>query len=303
MSAMIDIASSGTVDISRSLFIGIFSVRPADIRWSRTGSTSNSTFYDNAVNSGYSGAVFGAGNGTLTILDSTFLHNHTVNLNGGAIYNGGYPASHVVVRNTIIDAMGLHRCHVPVLRTHHRRRRQHRHWIELRILTTASYQGIPSGLDSTGPKDNGGPTQTIALLPGSAAIDKADPALRRGACLASINGARSVPSTATATARRPATSAHSRSSPAMESHALRTPSAGARTASTRSVATPDAAVETRPTVRHAASPPVRAWQAPAVQSATAIRTSRAEMRIQPTYCCIPVPCAGIWLAKRILSPG
>lgn len=177
--AVFFIANSGvgSVDISRSLFIGNRPISNCGISvGSGPVNVSNSTFYDNAVNGGYSGAAFCAGVGTLTILNSTFLKNTAATLNGGAIFNGSYPASHVVVRNTIIDATGTTASTSPCSGLITDGGGNIDTGLSCGFSTAASYQGIPSGIDLTGPKDNGGPTLTIALLAGSAAIDKGDPA-------------------------------------------------------------------------------------------------------------------------------
>jgi hypothetical protein len=176
--AMIYIATSNTVDISRSLFTGN---RPGSNCGIQVGSgavnISNSTFYDNAVGGGYSGAAICTGSGTLTIVNSTFLKNFAATLNGGAIYNGGYPASTVVLRNTIIDATGTTGstapCSGPMTDGGGNIDTANSCSFD---TTSGSYVSTPSGLDPAGPKDHGGPTQTIALLTGSAAIDKGNPA-------------------------------------------------------------------------------------------------------------------------------
>jgi len=168
------IANGGTLTVTNSTFSGN---RAGDIGGAiangGTLTVTNSTFSGNrAVQGG--GALFNAG-GTAT------LTNCTLSENGGAIASvppcspfgcGGLGS--VKLTNTIIaESAGLS-CGatdpitVPITDGGH----------NLQWPGTSCGETIPSLdplLDPAGLKDNGGPTETIALLPGSPAIDMGDP--------------------------------------------------------------------------------------------------------------------------------
>jgi len=129
---------------------------------------SNSTFFGNiAQGGGAQGGAVSALNHTLT-LKSTILANSAPGnclVSGGALVSGGY--------NLSTDAS----CTLGA--------------------TGDKPANTPAGLDSAGLQNNGGPTQTIALLSGSAAVDA-------GSCIAIGGGAvyRSAGRGAPPTARR-----------------------------------------------------------------------------------------------------
>jgi hypothetical protein len=120
---------------------------------------SNTTFTGNRAEDAGSGiAVAG---GTLTLTNSTFADNSGRDIQNG-LFDGELGT--VTVNNTIIAG----NCLGPIIDGGH----------NLQWPGTSCGETIPSldpVLDPAGLKDNGGPTQTIALLAGSPAIDGGDP--------------------------------------------------------------------------------------------------------------------------------
>jgi probable HAF family extracellular repeat protein/predicted outer membrane repeat protein len=123
------------------------------------GNIQNSTFYRNTADQ--AGAVYGGGR----ITNSTFLANGAND--GGAIYNGG-TADEVVVTNTIVaGSLSGGNCAGAITDGGH----------NLQFPGTDCGESIRSAdplLDPMGLADNGGPTPTIALLPGSPGVDSGD---------------------------------------------------------------------------------------------------------------------------------
>lgn len=133
---------------------------------------SNSTFSGNSSgSSGLAGGILNGGlfqsQGTLVVSNSTFARN-TAGLGAGGIFNT--TGSRVMLQNSIVANNHGGNC--------------------LGILTSDGYNlssddscslNGPGDLNNTDPKlgglqDNGGPTMTMALLPGSLAIDAGNPA-------------------------------------------------------------------------------------------------------------------------------
>jgi len=139
------------------------------------GTISNSTISGNSVfGSSFKGPGLGGGIyavGTVTISDSTFSDNYIISFgNGGGIYN----RATLEIGNTILNRTGL----------------GENIFNNGGTIVSAGYNlsnddggGYltgPGDLINTDPllgalQDNGGPTQTYALLPGSPAIDAGDP--------------------------------------------------------------------------------------------------------------------------------
>jgi hypothetical protein len=139
------------------------------------GTISNCTISGNSVfGSAYKGPGLGGGIyavGTVTISDSTFSDNYIISYgNGGGIYD----RATLEIGNTIVNRTGL----------------GENIFNNGGTLTSAGYNlsnddgggylNGPGDRINTDPllgplQDNGGPTQTYALLPGSPAIDAGDP--------------------------------------------------------------------------------------------------------------------------------
>ena len=167
------IANGGMLTVANSTFSGNHSTASAlggAIANSGMLTVANSTFTGNGVGAIYNG-------GTLTVVNSTF----SANIGGGATSYGGAidnartcgdagtapcPAT---LQNTIVaNSVSGHNCAGPLTDGGH----------NIDDDTSCSFSTANSSssntdpqLDPLGPRDNGGPTQTIALLPGSPAID------------------------------------------------------------------------------------------------------------------------------------
>jgi hypothetical protein len=156
-----------TLTVSNSTFSGNSSSDPGGgIATGGTATVTNSTFYGN-TSSNYGGGIASGGNGaTLILTNSTFSAN-SATFDGGGILNDNFGT--LTLRNTIvadspsggncgnegsaifIDGGG------------------NLSWPD----TTCPGINSDPRLDPAGLRNNGGPTQTIALLTGSAAIDAA----------------------------------------------------------------------------------------------------------------------------------
>ncbi len=137
-----------------------------------TLTVANSTFSGNSAGAGGGiGNVGGENGGTLTVTNSTFSDN-----SGGSISNSGSAA---IVTNTILaNSIPGGNCTGTIIDGGHN--------IDdgatcgfmgtgCDTTTGSSFCSTNSQLDPAGLGNNGGPTQTIALAPGSPAIDAGDP--------------------------------------------------------------------------------------------------------------------------------
>jgi CSLREA domain-containing protein len=128
-----------------------------------TLTVANSTFFGNSTNDGYGGGI--SNGGTLTVTNSTFSGNSANASSGGNLFNSGVlTLSNTILANSLsgddcassggtINASGVNL-----------------------VMDGTCGSSFPSNTDpQLGPlADNGGPTQTMALLPGSPALDAAD---------------------------------------------------------------------------------------------------------------------------------
>jgi len=157
------IATSGTVTVSNSTFAGNLADGGGGISNSGTLMVSNCTFAGNRADSEYSCGGGISNSGTVTVSNSTFAGNSATALGGGIKnWDGAVTLKNTIVANSptggncsgvITDGGG-----------------------NLRYPDTTC-PGI-NGDPKLGPlQDNGGPTWTMALGPGSAAIDAADDAI------------------------------------------------------------------------------------------------------------------------------
>jgi len=126
----------------------------------------NSTLADNSAESDFYGAGGIDNDGTVTVSNCTLSGNSAGGV-GDAIGNGGS----ATLMNTIISGPSESNCYnstVPVTDGGHNLQ-----WPGADC--GATIPSLDPLLDPNGLKDNGGPTQTIALLSGSPAIDAGDP--------------------------------------------------------------------------------------------------------------------------------
>ncbi len=127
---------------------------------------SNSTFADNIAVTGQGGAVFNSNVGTVEFVNTTIAGNTTSI--GGAVANanGTVTVGNVVLADNIAD-----NCSGSITDGGHNLD----DGVSCGFSTvTASLTGTDPKLNPAGLRDNGGPTQTIALLPDSPAIDAGD---------------------------------------------------------------------------------------------------------------------------------
>jgi hypothetical protein len=134
---------------------------------SASGSTltiTNSTFSGNSANQGFGAGIYSNG-GTLTITNTTFSGN-SANLGfAGGIYNNGVAG--VTLRNTIVaNSVGAGNCGGAITNGGN----------NIDSAATCGWGSTNGSMSSTNPllgalANNGGPTQTLALLAGSPAID------------------------------------------------------------------------------------------------------------------------------------
>jgi hypothetical protein len=152
----IENSNGGTLTIARSTFTENTALPGGAI--ANNGSTVaivNSTFVGNSAGTG--GALYNLSRGTMMITNSTFAANSaTLSPSGGAIHNQGFA---VTVENSIFAANG---CQGVVTDGG-----GNLDWPD------SGCPGINSDPRLVTLADNGGPTQTMALRPGSAAIDAA----------------------------------------------------------------------------------------------------------------------------------
>jgi predicted outer membrane repeat protein len=140
----------------------------------------NSTFSGNsAPNAG--GAIYTNANSPVTVTNSTFSGNTAAS--GDAIHNDG-DTSNVALSNTIVASPRNNNCSSPSLQPVTDDGGNLDDGDTCGFTASTSKSNTPAGLDPAGLKDNGGPTQTIALCSGvdtptvgctgpSAAIDAA----------------------------------------------------------------------------------------------------------------------------------
>ena len=153
----------------------------------------NSAFYGGGINSG--GDPYRSGGGTVTVNNST-LSGNAAPAGGGGINNNGFGVSTVTVtnstlsgnltngtgggilirrgglltaRNTILANSLGGNCGTIISSQGHNLSDDGT--CSTSFTQSSDLNGIPAGLDPGGLQNNGGPTQTIALLPGSPAVD------------------------------------------------------------------------------------------------------------------------------------
>jgi hypothetical protein len=164
------IANVGTLTVLSSTFTGNSASFGGAIANFGSLSVTNSTFVGNGAGliSGYGGALLNDGPGVVTVTNGTFTQNRADGVAGGTIVNQG---GSFLLRNTIIGT--LESCLGDFIDGGH----------NLddggcgSSAANGSLIGADPRLDPAGLQDNGGPTQTIALLPSSPAIDAGDPAV------------------------------------------------------------------------------------------------------------------------------
>ena len=176
------IANAGTLTVLSSTFTGNSANFGGAIANFGSLSVTNSTFVANSAvvisandgtiggfgGSAHGGALLNDGPGFVTVTNSTFTQNRADGCAGGTIVNQGGSFS---LRNTIIGT--LESCLGDFIDGGH----------NLddggcgSSPANGSLIGADPRLDPAGLVDNGGPTQTIALLAGSPAIDAGDPAV------------------------------------------------------------------------------------------------------------------------------
>jgi CSLREA domain-containing protein len=151
---------------------GILNANGGSVENSGTLTVSNSTFLGNrggGIESAAACAGIGCNPcGSVAVTNSTFSGNGADTGAGGI--DGPCPAS---LTNSIIASSSGANCGAGIIDGGH----------NLQFPGTdcgATIQSLDPLLDPAGLKDNGGPTQTIALLPGSPAINAGDPAVCAG---------------------------------------------------------------------------------------------------------------------------
>ena len=187
----INAAGGSTLTVTNSVISGNGAGSGGGINNGGTGTVTNTTISSNNGVTG--GGIFNGG--ILTVINSTFSGN-TASGFGGGIFNGGdltmtnstisgnsaadaggiYNANPATLKSTILANNGVAgNCAGPV------------------TIASAGYNlsddatcsgftqagdlsDMPAGLDPNGLQNNGGPTPTIALLPGSFAVDDIPPA-------------------------------------------------------------------------------------------------------------------------------
>jgi predicted outer membrane repeat protein len=145
----------------------------------------NSTIFGNQAGGG--GGISSEG-GTLTVSNST-LSGNSARLGGGGIANGT-PGT-LTVKNTILaNSLSGGNCGSMIISS-----QGHNLSDDTSCATSftqsSDLNGIPAGLDPRGLQDNGGATQTIALMPGSTAID-AIPLSAANDCTTAVTDQRGV---------------------------------------------------------------------------------------------------------------
>ena len=161
------ISNEGTLTITNSTFTGNSATGGYGGGVYSTGfplTITNSTFSGNSANVGFGGGIF-TGGGTL-ITNSTFSGNSATGGFGAAIKNNNV-ASQVTLRNTIVaNSVGAGNCNGGITNGGN----------NIDDGTTCGWGAVSGSMSSSNPllgalANNGGPTQTIALLTSSPAID------------------------------------------------------------------------------------------------------------------------------------
>jgi hypothetical protein len=141
----------------------------------------NCTFSDNDASGLHGGGIWNL-RGTLTVTNSTFSENHAggaedpPNSGGGGIGNDGTltVTNTIVANNTGGDCVNFSEG-AAVTDGGHNLIEDAENACGLTNGVNGNLIGVDPMLDPAGLADNGGPTQTIALLPDSPAIDDGDP--------------------------------------------------------------------------------------------------------------------------------
>jgi hypothetical protein len=150
----IESSNGATLTVANSTFSGNTAQPGGAISNSgATAAITNSTFAGNSAGGG--GALYNAGTGTMRVTNSTFAGNTASSTPGGAIHNAGLT---ILVENSIFAGNGCVRATDGG---------GNLSWPE------SNCPGINADPRLGALADNGGPTQTMALGPGSAAIDTA----------------------------------------------------------------------------------------------------------------------------------
>jgi hypothetical protein len=169
---------NGPVEIVNSVFSGNVAEREGGALWTgkaASATVANTTFYNNTAlgmtsADGFGGAIKIASSGVFTIANVTIANNYA-GYNGGALWGGG---SNVTLYNTIIafnDAGNTWGENLSCNRTY-RNGGGNIQTAKLTPQDRSCVSGILHADPLLGPlADNGGLTQTMALLPGSPAID------------------------------------------------------------------------------------------------------------------------------------
>jgi hypothetical protein len=167
------ICNGGALTINNSTFSGNVARhrKGGGIRNYGTLTINNSTFSGNRA-SGIGGGIHNGGlfgpSGTMVISNSTFSGNIAGDGYGGGIFNAK-KGTRVVLRNTIVASNTLGNCHGNLTSRGY----------NLSSDNTCNFDST-GDLNNTDPdlgplQSNGGPTHTMALLPGSPAIDSGNP--------------------------------------------------------------------------------------------------------------------------------
>jgi len=162
------LSNSGTVTITNSTFSG--NSAPGSFGGainSGGGSTlnvTNSSFAANSATGGFGGAIY-SNSGTVTVTNSTFSGNSATGGFGAAVFNNGVGG--VTLRNTIVtNSVGTGNCSGAIANGGN----------NIDSAATCGWGSASGSMSSTDPligplANNGGPTQTFALLAGSPAIN------------------------------------------------------------------------------------------------------------------------------------
>jgi hypothetical protein len=163
---------TGTVTISGSTFSGNQSTANdggAILNGNGGGSgavtVTNSTFTGNSVGSGYGGGAIANLGGTFILTNSTLSGNTAPAGMGGGLFNAAAltMGATIVANNTGSDCAGGLTTDLGYNLDDDG---------TCGLTGTGDVSDTTAGLDPSGLQDNGGPTQTVALEPGSAAIDE-----------------------------------------------------------------------------------------------------------------------------------
>jgi predicted outer membrane repeat protein len=168
------INNGGGGTVTNSTFSGnSASVGGGGIYNTGTLTVTNSTFSDNNASGSTGGAIFNDGGGTLTVTNSTFSGN-SASVGGGGIDNGS--GGTLTVTNSIIaNSTNGGDCSGSATDGGHNLIGDAENSCGLVDGVNGNIVGVDPLLDPDGPQNNGGPTETIALLDGSPAVDAGDP--------------------------------------------------------------------------------------------------------------------------------